>query len=97
MAESIHPIIYRCNDFVYYMEELKGTYFLHVTINRFSPKVWKKMYKVLGKIQKSYKSPICGYALEESTYKLMKSAGFKETGLNIQLNNGQRRRILCLH
>ena len=96
MAESIHPMIYRCNDFIYYMEEKNGANFVHVTINQFSPRVFKKMVTVLRKIQKSYNSPIYGYGLEDSTYKLMRLAGFVETGLQIKLTNGTHGRILCL-
>ena len=79
MINSIHPIVYKCNDFIYYIEEWKGLNVIHITIKRFSHNIFKKMCRVLKKLQKAYGTNLYGYGLEDSTYKLMKPAGFEET------------------
>jgi len=93
---SIHPIVYKCNDFSYFMEEWRGLNIIHIEIRKFTHTTFKKMLKALYKIQNSYKTNLYGYGLEESTYKLMKMAGFKETQLLIETDNHLKRRMLCL-
>ena len=91
----IHPIAFKCKDFVFYVEEYEGIHLLHLKINRFSPSIFKKMKKNAHKIAKRY-GIIFGYGEEKSTYKLMEMAGFKDSGVYIYHSNNQIRRTLCL-
>lgn len=86
-----HPIVYKCNDFIYYIEEWNGLNFLHMTLINFNHNIFKKM---IAKAQSF--APIFGYSEEESTERLMKMAGFKETDLIIYNSNNLERRALCL-
>ena len=93
--KPIHPIVYKCNDFIFYIEEWKGINVLHITINRFSHNVYKKMLMQVKKLCSIY-GTLFGYGEDEQTYKLMRMAGFKDSDLFIYNSNNKIRRTLCL-
>ena len=51
----------------------------------------------LTKIKKSYQTDIYAYGLEESTVKLMRLAGFKETELMINASDDRIGRLMIWH
>lgn len=92
---SIHPKIYGCKDFIFYLEIWNGLPFIHMTLINFNHNIFKKMRSVCrGFVQDGIN--LYGYSEEESTERLMKMAGFKETDIIIENSNNLKRRALCL-
>ena len=96
IIDSPHNIVFKCSAFTYYFEEWQGLTFVHIKINKFSHNIYKKMVKTIRKLQKDYKVDLFGYGEDESTYKLMKMAGFIETNLEITNDNKNKGMVLCL-
>ena len=94
--KPIHPIVYECDDFVYYLEKAHGMNFIHLTIKKFSHSIFKKMVLTVKEISNNLETNLCAYAEDDSTYRLMEMAGFKNTELVVHTSTGNTRRILCL-
>jgi hypothetical protein len=95
MIVSYHPKVYECGDFIFYLEIWNGLPFIHMTLINFNHNIFKHMKAVVNDFVKDGVD-LYGYGEEESTERLMKMAGFKETDLIIYNSNNRERRALCL-
>lgn len=95
MDEIKHPIVYECKDFIFYLEKWDGKPFIHMTLINFSHNIFKHMKYIVNNFVKDGVT-LYGYGEEESTERLMKMAGFKQTNLIIKNSNNLERRALCL-
>ena len=93
--KAIHPIIYKCNDFIFYLEEWNGLNLLHVKIIKFSHNIFKKGKKVIYDLLKTYKT-LHGYGEDKETVRLMEMVGFKHTGFFLRNSNNVTGELLCL-
>lgn len=95
MKEAIHPIIYKCNDFVFYMETVGEYKLIHLQILKFSHTIFRHIKSTVKDIANEF-GCIYGYGEEYSTYRLMRMAGFKKTNLFLYNDNHIQRKLLCL-
>ena len=93
---SVHPVIYECDDFIFYLELWNGMRFIHLTIINFNHNIFKKMKDIVCLLTQNG-VPLYGYGEENTTERLMKMAGFKKTGFAIINSNNIKGEILCLH
>jgi len=91
----IHNKIYECDEFTFYLEIWEGLPVLHMRLRKFSHNIFKKQCKIVKNLAQ-YLSGIYAYSEEDSTDRLLRMAGFKDTDITIWNSNGFVRRLLCL-
>ena len=90
-----HPVVYKCDDFIFYLEIWEGLPFIHMTLINFNHNIFKHMKDTVRGFVKEGVN-LYGYGEEETTERLMKMAGFKGTDIVICNTNNLERGVLCL-